>query len=47
MLAGAATIPWADLAGTLLLVLAVGLVAAVAAVRATLRAPLLAALREE
>jgi hypothetical protein len=47
LLIGAATIPWASLAGTLLVVLAVGLVAAVAAVRATLRAPLLAALREE
>ncbi len=47
LLFGRASIPWAPLAGTLALVLAVGLVAGLAAVRLTLTAPLLAALREE
>ncbi|OHB67613.1 MAG: hypothetical protein A2V70_03445 [Planctomycetes bacterium RBG_13_63_9] len=42
-----ASIPWLSLGGTLALVLVVGLVAGLAGVRATLRAPLLAALREE
>ncbi len=44
---GRAAIPWGSLAGTLLLVLAVGLVAGLGAVRAVLAAPLLAALRGE
>ncbi|MHC4179167.1 MAG: FtsX-like permease family protein, partial [Planctomycetota bacterium] len=44
---GRASIPWGGLAGTLALVLAVGLVAGLAAVRVTLTAPLLAALRED
>jgi len=47
LLFGRASIPWAPLAGTLALVLAVGLVAGLAAVRLTLTAPLLAALQEE
>ena len=47
LLAGAASIPWASLALTLLLVLATGLVAGLSAVGATLRAPLVAALRGE
>ncbi|HYW78293.1 MAG TPA: FtsX-like permease family protein, partial [Thermoguttaceae bacterium] len=42
-----AVIPWPSLAGTLLLVLAIGLIAGLGAVRAVLRAPLLGALREE
>jgi hypothetical protein len=42
---GAAAIPWTSLAGTLGLVLAVGLLAGLAAVRSALHAPLLAALR--
>jgi len=45
LVAGGASIPWGTLAGTLLLVLAVGFLAGLAAVRATLAAPLLAALR--
>ena len=44
---GGASIPWTSLAGTLLLVLGVGLTAGLAAVRATLTAPLLPALRGE
>jgi ABC-type antimicrobial peptide transport system permease subunit len=44
---GAAAIPWASLAGTLGLVLAVGLLAGLTAVRSALHAPLLAALRGE
>jgi ABC-type antimicrobial peptide transport system permease subunit len=44
---GGASIPWASLAGTLGLVLLVGFLAGLAAVRATLRAPLLPALRGE
>ncbi len=44
---GRAIIPWWPLAGTLGLVLAVGLLAGLAAVRATLRAPLLESLRGE
>ncbi|MBN2023567.1 MAG: FtsX-like permease family protein [Pirellulales bacterium] len=47
LLAGGATIPWASLAGTLGLVLLVGLIASLAAVRAAVGAPLVAALREE
>jgi ABC-type antimicrobial peptide transport system permease subunit len=47
LLRGEATIPWLSLAGTLALVLAVGLLAGLSAVRATLRAPLLEALRGE
>jgi len=42
-----AVIPWPSLAGTLLLVLTIGLIAGLGAVRAVLRAPLLGALREE
>lgn len=42
---GGATIPWLSLAGTLTLVLVVGLLAGLAAVRATLTTPLLPALR--
>jgi len=45
--AGGATIPWASLAGTLGLVLAVGLATGLFAVRATLVTPLLPALRGE
>ena len=44
---GGASIPWGSLAGTLALVLAVGVTAGLAAVRAVLRTPLLAALRQE
>jgi putative ABC transport system permease protein len=47
LLFGRASIPWLSLAGTLALVLAVGLIAGLAAVRVTLTAPLLASLREE
>jgi putative ABC transport system permease protein len=47
LLLGRAAIPWASLAGTLALVVAVGLLAGLAAVRVTLTAPLLATLREE
>jgi len=47
LVAGAATVPWLWLGATLALVLLTGLVAAGAAVRAVLRAPLLAALRHE
>jgi ABC-type antimicrobial peptide transport system permease subunit len=39
--------PWASLAGTLVLVLAVGLAAGLFAVRSAVNAPLLATLREE
>ncbi|MGD9720231.1 MAG: FtsX-like permease family protein [Pirellulales bacterium] len=46
-LAGGASVPWQSLAGTLTLVLVVGLLAGLLAVRATLRAELLPALREE
>jgi len=42
-----AAIPWPSLGGTLLLVLATGLIAGLGAVRAVLRAPLLGTLREE
>jgi hypothetical protein len=45
LIAGGAAIPWPSLATTLALVLTVGLLAGLAAVRATLTAPLLAALR--
>jgi hypothetical protein len=44
-LKGDASIPWLSLAGTLVLVLAVGLLAGMTAVRASLQAPLLEALR--
>ena len=44
---GGATIPWASLGGTLLLVLLVGLIAGLAAVRTVLAAPLVPALRGE
>ncbi len=47
LLRGAASIPWLSLVGTLALVLGVGLLAGLSAVRATLRAPLLGALRGE
>jgi len=47
LLSGTASIPWGSLGGTLLLVLAVGLVAGLGAVRTVLAAPLLAALRGE
>jgi hypothetical protein len=46
-LLGGATVPWISLALTLSTVLVVGLLAGLAAVRATLRAELLPALREE
>ncbi len=46
-LSGGASVPWISLAFTLALVLAVGLGAGLLAVRATLRAELLPALREE
>ena len=42
---GGASIPWQSLAATLGIVLAVGLLAGLAAVRATLSTPLLPALR--
>jgi len=45
LFAGGATIPWPSLIVTLALVLAVGLVAGLVAVRATIRSPLLPALR--
>ena len=45
LFAGGATIPWPSLVATLALVLAVGLVAGLVAVRATIRSPLLPALR--
>ena len=45
LLAGGAAIPWFSLCAMLVIVLAVGLLAGTAAVRAVLRAPLLAALR--
>ena len=47
LLSGGAAIPWLSLAGTLALVLAVGLLAGLAAVRRVLKAPLLPALRNE
>jgi hypothetical protein len=47
LIGGAGQVPWRDLLGQLLLVLAVGLAAGAAAVAATLRAPLLPALRRE
>jgi ABC-type antimicrobial peptide transport system permease subunit len=47
LLRGTASIPWLSLAGTLAIVLAVGLLAGLAAVRATLHAPILGALRGE
>jgi ABC-type antimicrobial peptide transport system permease subunit len=47
LLRGDASIPWLSLIGTLALVLGVGLLAGLSAVRATLRAPLLEALRGE
>ncbi len=45
LLSGGATIPWRSLVATLALVLAVGLLAGLAAVRATSRSPILPALR--
>jgi putative ABC transport system permease protein len=45
LLAGGAAIPWFSLGAMLVIVLAVGLLAGTAAVRAVLRAPLLATLR--
>jgi ABC-type antimicrobial peptide transport system permease subunit len=42
-----AAIPWGSLAAMLILIAVVGFVAGLAAVRATLRAPLVAALRGE
>ncbi len=47
LLSGHATTPWLSLAGTLGIVLAFGLTAGLLAVRATLRAPLVPALRDE
>jgi ABC-type antimicrobial peptide transport system permease subunit len=47
LLAGGAAIPWLTLAITLGLVLIIGLAAGISAVRATLHAPLLPALRSE
>ncbi|MFH1267836.1 MAG: FtsX-like permease family protein [Planctomycetota bacterium] len=47
LVSGGASIPWVSLGATLILVLAVGLLAGLAAVRAVLVAPLLAALRGE
>jgi len=47
LVGGRASIPWASLAATLGLVLAVGLLAGLAAVRSALRAPLVAALGGE
>jgi hypothetical protein len=47
LIGGSATTPWLWLAGTLILVLVVGLFAGLLAVRTTLRAPLIPALREE
>jgi predicted lysophospholipase L1 biosynthesis ABC-type transport system permease subunit len=47
LMAGGASIPWRFLAATLSLVLAVGLLAGMFAVRAAVRTPVLAALREE
>ncbi len=46
-LSGGATVPWASLAATLALVLVVGLLAGLVAVRATLTGDLIPALREE
>ncbi|HEX3999962.1 MAG TPA: FtsX-like permease family protein [Pirellulales bacterium] len=45
LFAGSAAIPWVELLATLVLVLVVGLAAGMIAVRATLRAPLIPALR--
>ena len=47
LLARAASLPWASLAGTLAAVLVLGLAAGGLGVRAVLRAPLLLSLREE
>ena len=47
VLAGGGTVPWLHLLGLLLLVIMVGLTAGLAALAATLRAPLLPALRRE
>ncbi len=47
LLGRGATIPWAPLAGALAMILAAGLLASLAAVRAVMRQPLLGALREE
>ena len=47
LLSGKASIPWGSLGATLVLVVLVGLVAGLGAVRAVLAAPLLAALRGE
>ncbi len=47
VMSGHAMIPWAGLAGTLLVVLACGLLASLTAVRATVKAPVVAALRGE
>jgi putative ABC transport system permease protein len=47
LFSGRATTPWLSLAGTLGIVLAFGLTAGLLAVRATLRAPLVPALRDE
>jgi ABC-type antimicrobial peptide transport system permease subunit len=47
IVAGGATIPWTFLAASMAAVFGVGLVAGLAAVRSTLRAPVLSALREE
>jgi hypothetical protein len=47
VLVGEGSVPWARLAGLLFLVLAVGMAAGGLAVRSTLRAPLVPALRRE
>jgi ABC-type antimicrobial peptide transport system permease subunit len=47
LFAGSAAIPWIELSATLVLVFVVGLAAGMIAVRATLRAPLIPALRGE
>jgi ABC-type lipoprotein release transport system permease subunit len=47
LFSGGASVPWVSLGGTLLVVLGVGLVAGLGAVRAVLTAPLLSALRGE
>jgi putative ABC transport system permease protein len=47
LVSGGASVPWGSLTATLLLVLGVGLIASLGAVRAVLTAPLLSALRGE
>jgi ABC-type antimicrobial peptide transport system permease subunit len=47
LISGQAAPPWLSLSATLLLILAVGLIAGAVAVAATLRSPIVAALRRE